>query len=42
MEGKVDPTFLISHRLPLSAGPEAYKKWKHEQDDYTKIVLRPD
>jgi threonine dehydrogenase-like Zn-dependent dehydrogenase len=41
MDGKIDPTFLISHRLALSDGPEAYKNWKHEQDDFTKIVLRP-
>jgi len=40
-EGKIDSTFLISHRLPLEAGPEAYRKWHDEQDTYTKIVLKP-
>jgi threonine dehydrogenase-like Zn-dependent dehydrogenase len=40
-EGKIDTTFLISHRLPLDAGPDAYKKWHDEQDTYTKIVLKP-
>jgi threonine dehydrogenase-like Zn-dependent dehydrogenase len=39
-EGKIDSTFLISHRLPLEAGPDAYEKWHDEQDSYTKIVLK--
>ncbi len=40
-EGKIDSTFMISHRAPLTAGPEMYKKWHDEQDIYTKIVLKP-
>lgn len=40
-EGKVDTTFLISHRLGLEDGPDAYAKWHDEQDTYTKIVLKP-
>jgi len=40
-EGKIDTTFMISHRLGLEDGPEAYRKWHDEQDNYTKIVLKP-
>jgi len=40
-EGKVDTTFMISHRLGLEEGPDAYRKWHDDQDNYTKIVLKP-
>ena len=40
-EGKIDSTFMISHRAGLDAGPELYEKWHDEQDAYTKIVLKP-
>lgn len=40
-EGKIDTTFLISHRAGLDAGPELYEKWHDDQDNYTKIVLKP-
>ncbi len=41
-EGKIDTTYLISHRASLEDGPEMYKHWHSEQDAYTKIVLKPD
>jgi threonine dehydrogenase-like Zn-dependent dehydrogenase len=41
LDGKIDTTFLISHRLPLSEGPAGYKGFKEQQDDFTKVVLRP-
>ena len=41
-EGKIDTTFLISHRASLEDGPEMYRHWHDEQNDYTKIVLKPD
>ena len=40
-EGKIDSTFLISHRMGLEEGPEGYQKFHDEQDTYTKIVLKP-
>ena len=39
-EGKIDTTFLISHRMPLEEGPVGYQKFRDEQDTYTKIVLK--
>jgi len=40
-EGKVDTTFLISHRLPLEDAPEGYKMFKTQQNEVTKVVLKP-
>lgn len=40
-QGKLDTTFLISHRASLEDAAEMYKHWHDEQNDYTKIVLKP-
>ena len=40
-EGKIDSTFLISHRMALEDGPEGYRQFHDDQDNYTKIVLKP-
>lgn len=40
-EGKLDTTFLISHRLPLEQAPEGYKNFKEKQSEWTKVVLKP-
>jgi threonine dehydrogenase-like Zn-dependent dehydrogenase len=39
-QGKIDTTFLISHRAPLEQAAEMYRHWHDEQDTYTKIVLK--
>jgi len=39
--GEIDPSFVISHRLPLSKAPEAYKMFRDKQDHCTKVVLDP-
>ncbi|MDQ1230582.1 zinc-dependent alcohol dehydrogenase [Sphingomonas sp. SORGH_AS_0879] len=41
MEGKIDTTFLISHRLPLEQAPEGYRMFHDQQNEVTKIVLKP-
>ncbi|MEJ8629780.1 glutathione-dependent formaldehyde dehydrogenase [Sphingomonas sp. I4] len=41
MEGKIDTTFLISHRMPLERAPEGYKMFHDQQNEVTKIVLKP-
>jgi len=40
-EGELDTTFMISHRASLEDGPAMYKHWHDEQNEYTKIVLKP-
>ncbi|MEO7635360.1 MAG: zinc-dependent alcohol dehydrogenase [Sphingomicrobium sp.] len=39
-QGKVDTTFLISHREPLEKAAEMYRHWHDEQNEFTKIVLK--
>lgn len=41
LDGKIDTTFLISHRLPLEDGPRGYKMFKEQQNEVTKVVLKP-
>lgn len=40
-EGKIDPSFVISHRLKLSEAPLAYDKFNEEKDTWRKVVLKP-
>lgn len=40
-EGEIDTTFLISHRLPLESAPMAYENFRNNQNDWTKVVLKP-
>lgn len=40
-DGTLDTTFLISHRLPLEEAPTGYRKFKEQQNTWTKVVLRP-
>jgi glutathione-independent formaldehyde dehydrogenase len=46
MAGRAKPSFIISHRLPLSKTPEAYAKFDQrgtgDGADYTKVLLKPD
>lgn len=39
--GDIDPTVIISHRLPLKDAPKAYKNFRDNQDEFTKVVLKP-
>jgi threonine dehydrogenase-like Zn-dependent dehydrogenase len=39
--GDIDPSFVITHRLPLSQAPEGYKMFRDKQDGCIKIVLDP-
>lgn len=39
--GKAKPSFIISHELPLSKAPDAYKNFDARNDGWTKVVLKP-
>jgi threonine dehydrogenase-like Zn-dependent dehydrogenase len=41
-EGQIDPSFVITHEVPLAKGPEMYKVFRDKQDGCVKVVLRPD
>ncbi|WP_341212712.1 zinc-dependent alcohol dehydrogenase [uncultured Limimaricola sp.] len=40
-EGELDTTFMISHRLPLEDAPRGYDNFANNQNDWTKVVLKP-
>ena len=39
--GEIDPSFIITDRLPLDQAPDAYKTFKKRQDGCIKVVLKP-
>jgi threonine dehydrogenase-like Zn-dependent dehydrogenase len=38
-QGEIDPSFVITHRLPLEEAPNGYETFKRKQDDCVKVVL---
>jgi threonine dehydrogenase-like Zn-dependent dehydrogenase len=40
-EGKLDPSFVISHRLKLEEAPSAYYQFNNDKDQWRKVVLKP-
>lgn len=40
-QGHIDPSFVITHRLPLEEAAHGYKIFKEKQDKCIKIVLKP-
>jgi len=40
-KGEIDPSFVISHRVPIDAAPDMYKIFRDKQDHCTKVVLDP-
>ncbi len=41
VQEKIDPSFVITHELPLSAGPSAYEGFKEHKDGCIKVVMKP-
>jgi threonine dehydrogenase-like Zn-dependent dehydrogenase len=39
--GEIDPTRVITHRLPLQEAPHGYEIFKNKQDNCEKVVLQP-
>jgi glutathione-independent formaldehyde dehydrogenase len=39
--GKVTPSQIISHELPLAEAPDAYNHFDRRDDGWTKVVLKP-
>jgi threonine dehydrogenase-like Zn-dependent dehydrogenase len=39
--GEIDPSFVITHRLPLEDAPRAFEMFAEKQDDCIKVVLKP-
>jgi threonine dehydrogenase-like Zn-dependent dehydrogenase len=39
--GELDPSFIITHRLPLDQAPHGYKIFREKQEQCIKVVLKP-
>jgi threonine dehydrogenase-like Zn-dependent dehydrogenase len=39
--GDIDPSFVISHVLPIDQAPEAYRTFRDKRERCTKVVLKP-
>jgi threonine dehydrogenase-like Zn-dependent dehydrogenase len=40
-QGKIDPSFVITHTVPLDQAPTMYKTFRDKQDGCIKVVLKP-
>jgi len=40
--GDIDPSFVVTHRMPLEEAPYAYDIFKNKRDNCIKVVLKPD
>jgi threonine dehydrogenase-like Zn-dependent dehydrogenase len=41
LNGEIDPSFVITHRLPLEDAPKGFNAFLNKQDDCLKVVLKP-
>lgn len=39
--GEIDPSFVITHTIPLNDAPAAYKTSQAKEDGCIKVVLKP-
>ena len=40
--GAIDPSFVVTHRLPLHEAPHGYDIFAHKVDNCIKVVLKPE
>jgi len=40
-EGKIDPSFVVTHRVPLTEAADAYNMFREKNDGCIKVVLDP-
>ena len=40
LNDEIDPSFVITHRLRIDDGPDAYKNFNDKKDEYIKIVMK--
>jgi threonine dehydrogenase-like Zn-dependent dehydrogenase len=39
--GEIDPSFVVTHRLPIDQAAEAYRTFRDNKDECIKVVLKP-
>jgi len=40
-EGKMDPSMIITHTMPLDDAPHGYDIFHHRKENCIKVVLKP-
>lgn len=40
IKGEIDPSFIITHRMPLEDAPLGYDIFKHKEEECIKVVLK--
>jgi threonine dehydrogenase-like Zn-dependent dehydrogenase len=40
-KGEIDPSFVVTHRMPLDEAPRAYEMFNNKEDGCIKVVLKP-
>jgi threonine dehydrogenase-like Zn-dependent dehydrogenase len=40
--GRIDPSFVVTHTLPLDQAPQGYETFSNKRDGCIKVVLKPD
>jgi threonine dehydrogenase-like Zn-dependent dehydrogenase len=40
-KGQIDPSFVVTHTVPLEQGPQMYKTFRDKHDGCIKVVLKP-
>ena len=41
IEGRADPSFVVSHRVSIDEAPEMYEKFDDREEGVTKVLLEP-
>ncbi|HEX8288990.1 MAG TPA: hypothetical protein VF556_13390 [Pyrinomonadaceae bacterium] len=41
INGEIDPSFVVTHRMSLEDAPYGFEIFKHKQDECIKIALKP-
>ena len=41
VQGKIDPTEIITHKMPLAQASEAYRLFHDHEDQSIKFILKP-
>jgi threonine dehydrogenase-like Zn-dependent dehydrogenase len=40
-DGEIDPSFVVSHTMPLEEAPRGFEMFRDKEDNCTKVVLKP-
>jgi len=40
-KGEIDPSFIITHKIPIDQAPEMYKTFRDKKDGCIKVVIKP-